>query len=123
VIVYTGTVLNYDGVPDSSGDIFDTNTGIHLPSAPVPVNFDFRHELEFHLGHATLYFRNGELRYNMELDKTRLPKYSLDGLTPCVGGMLISRTDEHIDAVFITSIALTEKNNDDKRIRKLGEQK
>jgi hypothetical protein len=123
MINFTGTILRLDGIPDASGDIFDENTTIELPSREVPVTFEFHKEPEFHLGWARLYFRPGELKYDMRLDETRLPKYALDDLTPAICGSCKGRNGKKIEYASISSIGLSTSKNMDLRIKSLKDQK
>ncbi len=122
MIKYTGTVLNYDGIPDLSGDIFDENTAISLPSENVPVYFLYSDEFESLCGFAKLYFAGSCLRYSMEiLRDEKFPKQILDTLTPCITGVIKQRSGSVIKDSFIYSILLADYNTD-KRIKPLGEQ-
>jgi hypothetical protein len=123
MIKFTGTVLRLDGMPDSSGDIFDENTAIELPSQVVPVTFEFHNKPEFHLGWAKLYFRPGELKFDMHLDETKLPKYALDDLTPAICGSCSGRDGKRIQYASISSVGLSVSGNADSRIKPLRDQK
>src|SRR5665213_734536 len=122
MVIFTGTLLNLDGVPDSQGDIFDENTAIELPSHRVSVTLDFHKDPEFWLGTAKLFFRSNELCYTMWLDDTRLPKYALETLTPCMAGSTKDIGRGHRKDVRITSIGLFSISNCDPRIKSIGEQ-
>ena len=122
MIEFTGVVLKLDGVVDAQGDIFDHNTAVELPSYPVQVTLDFHQGPEFWLGHATLYFAPGELRYEMKLDDSRLPKHALETLIPCVGGSIKSKEGNRVTHAFIKSIGLTSYQNSDSRIKPLKDQ-
>lgn len=122
MIAYTGTVLHFDGLPDITGEIFDEDTAIELPSELVPVVFEFRPEPEFLLGKAKLFFEPGKLRFHIEFDDKRLTKDFLDPLVPCVGGRTLSRRGNKIEHVYVYSVGLTESCNADKRIKPIGEQ-
>lgn len=123
MISYTGTLLKFDGIPDSQGDIFSTDTSIELPSHEVPVLFEFHQSPEFLLGYAKLYFSQNEIRYDMRIDDTKLPKHALDGLIPCIGGSILKRTGNHADQVKVNCTGLSIKDNVDFRIKSIGEQK
>lgn len=123
MIEMTGVVLRFDGVPDSSGDVFSEDTGIELPSRDVPVTLEFHDRPEFWLGFAKLYFRPGALHYRMQLDDTRLPKYALETLTPCAGGFVVAKEGNVIKHCKITSIGLSIYGNADFRIKPLKDQK
>jgi hypothetical protein len=122
MITYTGVLLRLDGVPDQGGEIFDENTAIELPSHNVPVTLEFHGQPEFWLGNARLYFESDNLKYDMQLDDTRLPKHALEILIPCVGGFVKGRNGKNITHASITSIGLTSVGNADARIKRLKDQ-
>lgn len=123
MIKYVATVLYYDGIPDSSGDIFSQDTAIQLESSDVPVTFEFKDGSEFRLGTAKLRFNNDRLDCIFYLDDTKLPRYALDPLTPAIEGTVRGRKGKLLTEVAIKSIGLSESGNVDKRIKKLGDKK
>jgi hypothetical protein len=120
---FTGTLLHLDGIPDLTGEYFDENSMVELPSHDVSVTLDFHEGPEFWLGKAKLYFRPGKLCYIMELLDERLPKYALETLTPCVGGHVKSRNGNRISYVSVSGIGLSASGNADSRIKPLKDQK
>ena len=123
MITFTGTVLNLDGVPDSIGHILDDDTALELPSHEVPVTFECFNQPEFLLGKAKLFYVNGQLRYKMSINDTRLPEYAVAPLYPCVRGIFTFTTPKQISACKVVSIDLSEYKNCDERILPIGEQK
>lgn len=120
---FTGTLLHLDGIPDKTGEFFDENSMVELPSHDVPVTFDFHKGPEFWLGRAKLYFRPGKLCYIMELLDERLPKHAVETLTPCIGGRVVSRNGNRISYVKVDDIGLSARGNADSRIKPLKDQK
>lgn len=122
MIIYLGTILNLDGWPDLSGDIFDENSGVELLGNPIAVTFEFNNKKETILGRATLFFSDNKVKYEMRLDDTRLSKERLDSLFPCIGGVVFEREEQRIVRFAIDKVALCSKPNQDYRIKTIGEQ-
>jgi len=109
---YSFKVLNMDGFPDDSGDIFLPGSVI-LPVGMVRVCANYTEEFGGLVGYASLSVE-GDALY-ADIDTFR----DITGLTPGVGGQVIDRTDGVVRC-RATYIGLFSHHNQDKRIAPIG---
>lgn len=112
--VFTGVLLNLDGVPDISGEAMAKDAEVHLQEE-VPVTLGF--ETDEVVGKARVFRDGDQIKYEMELDgKTSRELYGQ--LAPCAGGHVKRRLGNEILEATIFSIGLSNQNTDS-RIKKL----
>jgi hypothetical protein len=117
---FTGVVLNLDGQPDSSGDIFSSDIDLKLKKH-VKIVYEFQRPEKI-IGHGTIKREGDQLTYDIDVDTTSVPEAILKCLTPAIGGHIIARDGKKITKAHITEIGLSISGNDDPRIKKLGEE-
>lgn len=118
---FTGTLLNLDGQPDSSGEIFSPDTEIAIHSNGLeytPVMLDFKTPV----GQAILSRNEKSITYEMEIDEAALTPGFAKLLTPSIYGSLKKREGMQLLIVDVHGISLTVAANADSRIKKLGEE-
>jgi len=107
-------VLNCDGVPDSSGDIFTPQTVIELPNHVVNIHSTFDDlSARTVIGWATLSLDKQGVLADIWLFG------SAEGLTPAIGGNCTDRNADIMKKVGIYYLVLSYSKNMDKRIKAL----
>jgi hypothetical protein len=122
MIVFTGVLLNMDGQPDSSGEIFYPSAVVELPEKEVLVTIGFSRDLPDVVGTAKITKNEeGYLKYDMTITREEIPASVWKQLKPCLGGRILERVDSVIGKFTADSIGLAGQNADP-RIKALGEE-
>jgi hypothetical protein len=109
---YKFKVLNMDGVPDDSGDVFLPGS-VTLPVGMVPVCMNYSEEYDGLVGYASLSVEGDALYADLETS------HHISCLIPGVGGRVTDRTNGIVKR-RITDIGLFMHHNQDKRIAPIG---
>lgn len=99
-------VLNLDNIPDSQGEIFDSN-GLEVPKE-VPLYLNFNYDKP--IGHAILEKREDGVYAQINTSTF------IKGLYPAIGGKLSERDGNTLLKVKITMLGVCNSPNSDKRI-------
>ena len=118
-MTFEGVILNIDGQPDSSGDVFAEGCVLEIADKPVPIFRDFDHaEI---VGEARLIRDGSQVKYKIDIWEAAMPEQLARMLTPCIGGSILEKEENLIKKAKLTMVGLATINADS-RIKKLGEE-